>query len=1024
MAEEPSPRGLEAISSAMDSLSQLQPPTADAGSPRTADAGQLLLSAAAGFGSLGSPSSPLSDSSPTGRAKRARKSPKSKEAPGSEPQHKVNHDSYRSASPSVPAEVRGDYIMGHADNGDERVTLWNVATKRKVTGMAAPMVRNLGEYLSSHPDCEMYAHQDVGLDGSSPVVKKPGDISTIMIAAPEIRKRCNKLLDLLSNTEGANVFCSPVPRDLYPEYYEEILEPMDLGTVKKKLAKGYRTVEDFAVDVRLTLHNCMTFNDPGAEISLLAARMRAKFERLLEEWVTAKKTPALSKLDYGHCMGCKNPKAGRAAQLLLCDTCDASYHTFCLQPKLKSIPESEWFCPHCHDRNLGSIQAWQANQCCMRFDRMCEICHNQRKGFRWCRLQNGHMANDWDQGVPGKVECDSCGKKFLTDATLKGHLTKGCLAGSWACGWCKIGLKSANGRSPGPHGSGTLCSACGSRFRGGAKGPVQQNEAGKFICDKGCGRLFDSMAGISSHRRNCSGGKWKCGWCGCKEADTSGRSPGPRGPATLCCACGSRFRGGHTKMVDLVDGKYQCEKCQKLFETLLGLGSHKRTCDGGKWECEWCQISSTKAHAKSPGPNGPCTLCSTCGSRFRNGAKGPPKRNAEGKFVCEMGCGRLFETIAGVSSHRRTCKGGDWRCGWCQTREHKTAGKSLGPDAPDQLCTICSKRYCEGSGGPQIEMDGSYMCRSCNRRCATQKVYEAHRRICDDLASLRATQLQRNSVQEDIDLFSVRLAAAAAAATVGTDLRAAETALLMPSPTEDDIIPGPFMGDVLAIAANLYTFGPAFGLPEMTVHELCMILHGQEVRANKMTAKLAKTSDQLHLRLVRHIMELSQITPLPNGPAYFRYETENYAHVGKVELTVRCLDALSWEAVLRHYVTHEVVQISATEYIFDATEAMVLNGYENLSTEHRVQILNFLVCECQGTEYTRKVFVGNILQLDDAEKSIKEEDEVQARADSEWIVSRDKAQKAADREILKARKEADKVNDKVRPPGLKLNIPP
>ena len=33
--------------------------------------------------------------------------------------------------------------------------------------------------------------------------------------------------------------------------------------------------------------------------------------------------------------------------MLLCDGCDDSYHTFCLNPPLDKIPEGDWFCPTC-----------------------------------------------------------------------------------------------------------------------------------------------------------------------------------------------------------------------------------------------------------------------------------------------------------------------------------------------------------------------------------------------------------------------------------------------------------------------------------------------------------------------------------------------------------------------------------------------------------------------------------------------------------------------------------------------------
>merc|ERR1712098_698434 len=34
-------------------------------------------------------------------------------------------------------------------------------------------------------------------------------------------------------------------------------------------------------------------------------------------------------------------------KMLLCDGCDNAYQIYCLKPKLKSIPEGDWFCPEC-----------------------------------------------------------------------------------------------------------------------------------------------------------------------------------------------------------------------------------------------------------------------------------------------------------------------------------------------------------------------------------------------------------------------------------------------------------------------------------------------------------------------------------------------------------------------------------------------------------------------------------------------------------------------------------------------------
>lgn len=35
------------------------------------------------------------------------------------------------------------------------------------------------------------------------------------------------------------------------------------------------------------------------------------------------------------------------ARILLCDRCDAEYHTYCLEPPLEEVPEGEWYCPRC-----------------------------------------------------------------------------------------------------------------------------------------------------------------------------------------------------------------------------------------------------------------------------------------------------------------------------------------------------------------------------------------------------------------------------------------------------------------------------------------------------------------------------------------------------------------------------------------------------------------------------------------------------------------------------------------------------
>lgn len=47
-------------------------------------------------------------------------------------------------------------------------------------------------------------------------------------------------------------------------------------------------------------------------------------------------------LDCTVCEGCGGPSD--EGRLLLCDDCDISYHTYCLDPPLETVPKGNWKC--------------------------------------------------------------------------------------------------------------------------------------------------------------------------------------------------------------------------------------------------------------------------------------------------------------------------------------------------------------------------------------------------------------------------------------------------------------------------------------------------------------------------------------------------------------------------------------------------------------------------------------------------------------------------------------------------------
>merc|ERR1711935_1025813 len=85
----------------------------------------------------------------------------------------------------------------------------------------------------------------------------------------EVAKVLKSLLDevLIHDEAKGGIFSVPVPREEFPEYYEQVKIPMDYGTMKKKLGNGeYRSAQSMQKDFRLVMQNCLQFNAHESEI--------------------------------------------------------------------------------------------------------------------------------------------------------------------------------------------------------------------------------------------------------------------------------------------------------------------------------------------------------------------------------------------------------------------------------------------------------------------------------------------------------------------------------------------------------------------------------------------------------------------------------------------------------------------------------------------------------------------------------------------------------------------------------------
>jgi len=91
------------------------------------------------------------------------------------------------------------------------------------------------------------------------------------------------LEDVIKNDKAkGGLFSVPVPRDLFPEYYDVVKQPMDFGTMKSKLTNGeYRSAQAMQKDFLLIMQNCKQFNSVESDIVKEARRQALSMPALL-----------------------------------------------------------------------------------------------------------------------------------------------------------------------------------------------------------------------------------------------------------------------------------------------------------------------------------------------------------------------------------------------------------------------------------------------------------------------------------------------------------------------------------------------------------------------------------------------------------------------------------------------------------------------------------------------------------------------------------------------------------------------
>jgi hypothetical protein len=168
-------------------------------------------------------------------------------------------------------------------------------------------------------------------------------------------ERCRHVLEKIMDDPYAISFIDPVDVKEFDDYLDIVEEPISLSDIQQKLDNNeyskYNQYKQFAQDVRKVWRNCKLYNVYKSPIWHSANYLSMLFERLFQAWVTSFSdgtlplSNAIARPWESSCRVCL--KDENDEQMMLCDHCDATYHTYCLKPPLAKIPEDAWMCPRC-----------------------------------------------------------------------------------------------------------------------------------------------------------------------------------------------------------------------------------------------------------------------------------------------------------------------------------------------------------------------------------------------------------------------------------------------------------------------------------------------------------------------------------------------------------------------------------------------------------------------------------------------------------------------------------------------------
>ncbi|GJJ08595.1 hypothetical protein Clacol_002814 [Clathrus columnatus] len=185
---------------------------------------------------------------------------------------------------SLPRSMNEYPHQEYVENGRDKVSQWLVSTTKTNESNESPITnrdinyerieeakRYKGKGKGKAPDRGNY-----NVENHTRTSLPDADLKLLLSSVSNIRSQDAKAADsfyaslesvllelrtVTPDSRDAEAFLKPVSRSDYPDYYEIIKQPMDMGTMLKHVkSRKYKTKQEFADDLNLIWKNCFKYN--------------------------------------------------------------------------------------------------------------------------------------------------------------------------------------------------------------------------------------------------------------------------------------------------------------------------------------------------------------------------------------------------------------------------------------------------------------------------------------------------------------------------------------------------------------------------------------------------------------------------------------------------------------------------------------------------------------------------------------------------------------------------------------------